>query len=115
MTATGRGWVEALAAVRARRPCAGPNLGFLRQMEEFENTELSEVSNFSPVKSCKVIILMIFIISNIGLSDSQVMKNTCTGHGAEYKCACRRQHSVTSSLLPCSLTRSSYLFLLETM
>ncbi|XP_040896423.1 dual specificity protein phosphatase 22-B-like [Toxotes jaculatrix] len=42
MTVTGRGWVESLAAVRAARPCAGPNLGFLRQLEEFENTQLSE-------------------------------------------------------------------------
>uniref|UniRef100_A0A8C6SBY5 Dual specificity protein phosphatase 22 n=1 Tax=Neogobius melanostomus TaxID=47308 RepID=A0A8C6SBY5_9GOBI len=44
MTVTGRGWVECLAAVRAARPCAGPNLGFLRQLEEFENTELAQVS-----------------------------------------------------------------------
>lgn len=42
MTVTGRGWVESLAAVRAARPCAGPNLGFLRQLEEFENTELAQ-------------------------------------------------------------------------
>ncbi|XP_035503000.1 dual specificity protein phosphatase 22-B-like [Scophthalmus maximus] len=42
MTVTGRGWVESLAAVRAARPCAGPNLGFLRQLEEFENAELTE-------------------------------------------------------------------------
>ncbi|XP_057696047.1 dual specificity protein phosphatase 22-B-like isoform X1 [Corythoichthys intestinalis] len=42
MTVTGRGWVESLAAVRAARPCAGPNLGFLRQLDEFENTELKE-------------------------------------------------------------------------
>ncbi|KAM4739919.1 dual specificity protein phosphatase 22-B-like [Anableps anableps] len=42
MTVTGRGWVESLAAVRAARPCAGPNLGFLRQLEEFENIELAE-------------------------------------------------------------------------
>ncbi|KAM7387753.1 hypothetical protein PAMP_023972 [Pampus punctatissimus] len=42
MTVTGRGWVESLAAVRAARPCAGPNLGFLRQLEEFENTELTQ-------------------------------------------------------------------------
>ncbi|XP_015227419.1 PREDICTED: dual specificity protein phosphatase 22-B-like isoform X1 [Cyprinodon variegatus] len=42
MTVTGRGWVESLAAIRAARPCAGPNLGFLRQLEEFENTELAE-------------------------------------------------------------------------
>ncbi|XP_041646466.1 dual specificity protein phosphatase 22-B-like [Cheilinus undulatus] len=42
MTVTGRGWVDSLAAVRAARPCAGPNLGFLRQLEEFENTELTD-------------------------------------------------------------------------
>ncbi|XP_056132987.1 dual specificity protein phosphatase 22-B-like [Lampris incognitus] len=42
MTVTGRGWMESLAAVRAARPCAGPNLGFLRQLEEFENSELAE-------------------------------------------------------------------------
>ncbi|MED6253626.1 Dual specificity protein phosphatase 22-B [Ataeniobius toweri] len=46
MTVTGRGWVESLAAVRAARPCAGPNLGFLRQLEEFENTELAAVSYY---------------------------------------------------------------------
>ncbi|XP_072244749.1 dual specificity protein phosphatase 22-B-like [Leuresthes tenuis] len=42
MTVTSRGWMESLAAVRCARPCAGPNLGFLRQLEEFENTELAE-------------------------------------------------------------------------
>ncbi|XP_037530389.1 dual specificity protein phosphatase 22-B [Nematolebias whitei] len=42
MTVTGRGWVESLAAVRSVRPCAGPNLGFLRQLEEFENLELAQ-------------------------------------------------------------------------
>lgn len=42
MTVTGRGWVESLAAVRAARPCAGPNLGFLRQLEEFESAALVE-------------------------------------------------------------------------
>ncbi|XP_039984466.1 dual specificity protein phosphatase 22-B-like isoform X1 [Xiphias gladius] len=42
MTVTGCGWVRSLAAVRAARPCAGPNLGFLRQLEEFESTNLTE-------------------------------------------------------------------------
>nr|XP_061832458.1 dual specificity protein phosphatase 22-B-like [Nerophis lumbriciformis] len=42
MTVTGHGWVESLAAVRAARPCARPNLGFLRQLEEFENTKLEQ-------------------------------------------------------------------------
>lgn len=58
MTVTGRGWVESLAAVRAVRPCAGPNLGFLRQLEEFENTELAEVSD-TTLTSMKVTITKI--------------------------------------------------------
>jgi len=45
MTVTSRGWMDSLAAVRSARPCAGPNLGFLRQLEEFENTELAEVGD----------------------------------------------------------------------
>uniref|UniRef100_A0A672G2P1 Dual specificity phosphatase 22 n=1 Tax=Salarias fasciatus TaxID=181472 RepID=A0A672G2P1_SALFA len=53
--------VVALAAVRSARPCAGPNLGFLRQLEEFENTELREVraakldkahASCSPLEPC---------------------------------------------------------------
>ncbi|CAB1332170.1 unnamed protein product [Coregonus sp. 'balchen'] len=42
MTVTGRGWVESLAAVRVVRPCAGPNVGFLRQLEDFENLEVAQ-------------------------------------------------------------------------
>ena len=44
MTVTGLGWQEALAAVKAVRPCAGPNLGFQRQLQEFEATQADEVS-----------------------------------------------------------------------
>ena len=43
MTVTGLGWQEALAAVKAARPCAGPNLGFQRQLQEFEATQAGEV------------------------------------------------------------------------
>ncbi|XP_061095600.1 dual specificity protein phosphatase 22-B-like isoform X1 [Conger conger] len=42
MTVTELGWQDALAAVRASRPCAGPNMGFLRQLEEFQNTQAHE-------------------------------------------------------------------------
>ncbi|KAM9323405.1 dual specificity protein phosphatase 22-B isoform 1-T1 [Pholidichthys leucotaenia] len=42
MTVTGLGWQEALAAVRVARPCAGPNLGFQRQLQEFENTQAEQ-------------------------------------------------------------------------
>ncbi|XP_066578907.1 dual specificity protein phosphatase 22-B [Amia ocellicauda] len=40
MTVTDLGWQDALSAVRAARPCAGPNIGFLRQLEDFENTQI---------------------------------------------------------------------------
>lgn len=43
MTVTGLGWQEALAAVRVARPCAGPNLGFQRQLQEFEANQVDEV------------------------------------------------------------------------
>ncbi|XP_060900784.1 dual specificity protein phosphatase 22-B isoform X2 [Labrus mixtus] len=42
MTVTGLGWQEALAAVRAARPCAGPNLGFQRQLQEFEANQADQ-------------------------------------------------------------------------
>ncbi|KAG9274641.1 dual specificity protein phosphatase 22-B [Astyanax mexicanus] len=42
MTVTGLGWQDALAAVRAVRPCAGPNMGFQKQLEEFQNTQAQE-------------------------------------------------------------------------
>uniref|UniRef100_A0A4W5KTL7 Dual specificity phosphatase 22b n=1 Tax=Hucho hucho TaxID=62062 RepID=A0A4W5KTL7_9TELE len=42
MTVTGLGWQEALAAVRVARPCAGPNLGFQRQLQEFETTHADQ-------------------------------------------------------------------------
>ncbi|KAG7264207.1 hypothetical protein CRUP_033463 [Coryphaenoides rupestris] len=41
-----RGWVDCLAAVRAARPCAGPNLGFLRQLDEYEHWELPQVRSW---------------------------------------------------------------------
>ncbi|XP_061695799.1 dual specificity protein phosphatase 22-B [Syngnathoides biaculeatus] len=46
MTVTGLGWKEALAAVRVVRPSAGPNLGFQRQLQEFETTHLHEFRNW---------------------------------------------------------------------
>lgn len=43
MTVTRLGWQEALAAVRVVRPCAGPNLGFQRQLQEFEAIQADQV------------------------------------------------------------------------
>lgn len=42
MTVTGLGWQDALAAVKVVRPCAGPNLGFQRQLQEFETTQANQ-------------------------------------------------------------------------
>ncbi|XP_005912733.1 dual specificity protein phosphatase 22-B isoform X1 [Haplochromis burtoni] len=42
MTVTGLGWQEALAAVKVVRPCAGPNLGFQRQLQEFEKAQAEQ-------------------------------------------------------------------------
>lgn len=44
MTVTGLGWQEALAAVKVARPCAGPNLGFQHQLQEFEASQADQVS-----------------------------------------------------------------------
>lgn len=42
MTVTGLGWQEVLAAVKLVRSCAGPNLGFQRQLQDFENNQAGE-------------------------------------------------------------------------
>ncbi|XP_005796095.1 dual specificity protein phosphatase 22-B-like [Xiphophorus maculatus] len=39
MTMTGLGWQDVLNAVRVVRPCANPNLGFQKQLQEFEDTQ----------------------------------------------------------------------------
>jgi hypothetical protein len=55
MTVTDFGWEDALHTVRAGRSCANPNLGFQRQLQEFEKHEVHQVSslweNFSGVDS----------------------------------------------------------------
>ncbi|XP_059544376.1 dual specificity protein phosphatase 22 isoform X2 [Myotis daubentonii] len=42
MTVTDFGWEDALHTVRAGRSCANPNLGFQRQLQEFEKHEVHE-------------------------------------------------------------------------
>ncbi|XP_069349861.1 dual specificity protein phosphatase 22 isoform X4 [Eulemur rufifrons] len=42
MTVTDFGWEDALHTVRAGRACANPNLGFQRQLEEFEKHEVHQ-------------------------------------------------------------------------
>lgn len=44
MTVTDFGWEDALHTVRAGRSCANPNLGFQRQLQEFEKYEVNQVS-----------------------------------------------------------------------
>ncbi|XP_042573627.1 dual specificity protein phosphatase 22-B-like isoform X2 [Cyprinus carpio] len=42
MTVTTLGWQEALAAVKVARPCASPNVGFQKQLQEFETSQLQQ-------------------------------------------------------------------------
>lgn len=44
MTVTNFGWRESLNAIRGGRQCANPNFGFQRQLQEYEQTGLAEVS-----------------------------------------------------------------------
>ncbi|KAH0509429.1 Dual specificity protein phosphatase 22 [Microtus ochrogaster] len=40
------GWEDALHTVRAGRSCANPNLGFQRQLQEFEKYEVNQYSHW---------------------------------------------------------------------
>ncbi|XP_007448368.1 PREDICTED: dual specificity protein phosphatase 22 [Lipotes vexillifer] len=42
MTVTDFGWEDALCTVRAGRSCANPNLGFQRQLQEFEEHQVCQ-------------------------------------------------------------------------
>ncbi|XP_065768738.1 dual specificity protein phosphatase 22 isoform X2 [Muntiacus reevesi] len=44
MTVTDFGWEDALHTVRAGRSCANPNLGFQRQLQEFEELQVHQLS-----------------------------------------------------------------------
>lgn len=48
MSVTTLNWKDALKVVRAGRNVANPNLGFLKQLEEFECTRLIEVLSVLP-------------------------------------------------------------------
>ncbi|KGL81403.1 Dual specificity protein phosphatase 22, partial [Tinamus guttatus] len=42
MTITDFGWEDALSVVRAARSCANPNMGFQRQLQEFEKHDVNQ-------------------------------------------------------------------------
>ncbi|XP_029446386.1 dual specificity protein phosphatase 22 isoform X2 [Rhinatrema bivittatum] len=42
MTVTDFGWEEALSAVKGARTCANPNMGFQKQLQEFEKHDICE-------------------------------------------------------------------------
>ena len=44
MTVTDLSWYSSMNAVRGARLCVNPNLGFQRQLQNYENTFLKEVS-----------------------------------------------------------------------
>lgn len=44
MTVTNYGWEECLSAVKAVRSFVGPNYGFQQQLQQFQMTQVSEVT-----------------------------------------------------------------------
>ena len=44
MTVTNLGWRDTLHAIRGARNCANPNFGFQRQLQDYENEGLEEVT-----------------------------------------------------------------------
>lgn len=44
MTITDFGWEDALSVVRAARSCANPNMGFQRQLQDFEKHDVNQVN-----------------------------------------------------------------------
>lgn len=63
MSATNLSWKEALKVVRAGRSVANPNLGFQKQLQEFEDTRLIEVSALSIFFLCLFFIVICFVES----------------------------------------------------
>ena len=45
MTVTEFGWRDTIQAIRGARNCANPNFGFQRQLQEYENDGLEQVSH----------------------------------------------------------------------
>lgn len=52
MTITDFGWEDALSVVRAARSCANPNMGFQRQLQDFEKHDVDQVNNYKEM-SCE--------------------------------------------------------------
>lgn len=48
MSITNLSWKEALKVVRVGRAVANPNVGFQRQLEDFESSRLQEVGTAKP-------------------------------------------------------------------
>jgi atypical dual specificity phosphatase len=44
MTVTKLGWRDAINSIRGARNCANPNFGFQKQLQDWENEGLEEVS-----------------------------------------------------------------------
>uniref|UniRef100_A0A8C6KEA3 Dual specificity protein phosphatase 15 n=1 Tax=Nothobranchius furzeri TaxID=105023 RepID=A0A8C6KEA3_NOTFU len=51
MTVTHYSWEECLSAVKAVRSFVGPNYGFQQQLEEYQNTTVSEVNTMTATDS----------------------------------------------------------------
>nr|XP_044629311.1 dual specificity protein phosphatase 22 isoform X4 [Equus asinus] len=86
MTVTDFGWEDALHTVRAGRSCANPNLGFQRQLQDFEKHEvhqyrqwLKEEYGESPLRDAEEarnILGMFFLHSHPGNSEAPGLSQT---------------------------------------
>jgi atypical dual specificity phosphatase len=63
MSVTNLSWKEALKVVRAGRSVANPNLGFQRQLQEFETYKLLEVTNGVNFSAVELEFKMFFYVS----------------------------------------------------
>lgn len=53
MTITDFGWEDALSVVRAARSCANPNMGFQRQLQDFEKHDVDQVNEPTDKRAAK--------------------------------------------------------------
>jgi atypical dual specificity phosphatase len=61
MSVTNLGWKEALKVVKVGRAVANPNLGFQRQLDEFEAFKLVEVRKSLKIRSWRKLVNLFFI------------------------------------------------------
>jgi len=70
MTITDFGWEDALSVVRAARSCANPNMGFQRQLQDFEKHDVDQVNELQNTTPGQIVGCFSSFCGLGGLSDS---------------------------------------------